>query len=94
MASDGGIPEIPPEGFPPAILALLLRIVAFGEPPPGADRTMTTRSPEQRWFTVMSVTTLVIPGLFLAARIYTKVVLVRSLEPADCKSQRLELGLY
>lgn len=53
--------------------------------PPGADTTMTTNGPDQVWFTVTAATCVTTTALFLILRLYTRLVIVRSLEVADCK---------
>ncbi|KAF2692290.1 hypothetical protein K458DRAFT_326288 [Lentithecium fluviatile CBS 122367] len=51
--------------------------------PPGADRTMTLDGPDQFWYLLVAIMCIAIPGVFLLIRIYTKAVIVRSLEVAD-----------
>jgi hypothetical protein len=53
--------------------------------PKGADMTMTTDGPDQIWFLVVAITCIATSGLFLMVRIYTKLAVVRSFEPADCE---------
>jgi hypothetical protein len=53
--------------------------------PPGADRTMTLDGPDQFWYLLVAIMCIAIPGIFLLIRVYTKAVVVRSLEVADCK---------
>lgn len=53
--------------------------------PPGADTTMTLDGPGQVWYLVTAICCIAVPGLFLIARIYTKLGIVRMLEAADCK---------
>jgi hypothetical protein len=65
----------------------LLRMIAFtpGSIPPGANRNMTVDGPDQFWYLLVAIMCISIPGLFLLARIYTKAVVVRRLEVADCE---------
>src|SRR5688500_11681042 len=67
------------------MLELLLRMPAL-KAPAGADKTMTTSGPDQVWYLVVAITCIAVPGLFLAIRIYTKISIVRKIEPADCKT--------
>jgi hypothetical protein len=53
--------------------------------PPGATRNMTVDGPDQFWYLLVAIMCISIPGLFLLARIYTKAIVVRRLEMADCK---------
>lgn len=59
--------------------------------PPGADKTMTLDGPDQFWYLLVAIMCIAIPGLFLLIRIYTKAVIVRSFEVADCESSGAEL---
>jgi hypothetical protein len=71
-----------PPGVDP--MEMLLNMPALQPAPPGADTTMTTDGPDQVWYLVVAITCIAVPGLFLLIRIYTKLVIVRSLELADC----------
>ncbi|KAF1928618.1 uncharacterized protein M421DRAFT_5081 [Didymella exigua CBS 183.55] len=44
---------------------------------------MTAEGPDQIWFLVAAIVCIAIPGLFLMLRVYTRLVIVRCLEPAD-----------
>jgi hypothetical protein len=68
-------------------LEFMLRLPALAAPP-GADTTMTMSGPDQIWFLVVAITCIAIPGIFLILRIYTKLSIVRSFEPADCKNHQ------
>ena len=46
---------------------------------------MTTDGPDQVWFLVVAILAIAIPGLCLILRVYTRLAIMRSLEPADCK---------
>jgi hypothetical protein len=52
---------------------------------PGADTTMTTKSPEQAWFVVTAVLCTTLPTLFLAMRVYTRLRIIKGLELVDCE---------
>lgn len=53
--------------------------------PKGADTTMTTDGPDQVWFLIVTILCIVIPGLFLMLRVYTRLAIMQCLEPADCQ---------
>lgn len=69
-----------------AVLELLLRAPAL-KAPAGSDKTMTTSGPDQVWYLVVAILCIAVPGIFLAIRIYTKISIVRKIEPADCKAK-------
>lgn len=83
FAQAGGAGGTIPPGVDP--MEFLLDMPALQNPPPGADLTMTTDGPDQVWYLVVAITCIAVPGLFLMIRMYTKLVIVRSLELADCK---------
>lgn len=80
-----------PEGLqiPPGMDArqFMLSLPALGpdQIPRGSDTRMTTSGPDQIWFPVVAIICVVIPSLFLILRIYTRLAIVRCLEPADCE---------
>lgn len=80
-----------PEGFqiPPGVDARQFLLSLPGLPPDqipkGSDTTMTTTGPDQVWLTVVAIVCIVIPTIFLILRIYTRLAIVRSFEPADCE---------
>ena len=61
--------------------------------PKGADTTMTTDGPDQVWFLVVAIICIAVPGLFLILRVYTRMAIMRCLEPADCKYDQVVLVL-
>lgn len=83
MASLAQVAQELPPGMDP--MEFLLGMPALQPAPPGADLTMTTDGPDQVWYLVVAITCIAIPGLFLLIRMYTKLAIVRMLEPADCK---------
>ena len=74
-----------PPGMDQRQFLLSLPAMDSDQIPPGENRTMTPHGPDQVWFLVTAVTCVVVPGLFLILRLYTKLAIVRSLELADCK---------
>jgi hypothetical protein len=46
---------------------------------------MTTNSPDQVWYLVVAIVCAAVPTLFWLLRMYTRRIVVSSLEPADCK---------
>jgi hypothetical protein len=46
---------------------------------------MTTDGPDQIWYLVVAIICIAIPGLFLILRVYTRLAIMRCLEPADCE---------
>ncbi|KAF2108115.1 hypothetical protein BDV96DRAFT_531169 [Lophiotrema nucula] len=71
-----------PGGWTMAPLEVILMSPALAAPP-GADTRMTTNGHDQVWYLVTAITCVAIPGLFLIARIYTKLGIVKMLESAD-----------
>jgi flagellar biosynthesis protein FliP len=76
--------EAPP-GMDPMQYLLSLPALASSQIPEGADTNMTTNSPDQVWYLVVAIVCAAVPTLFWLLRMYTRLVIVRSLEPADCK---------
>lgn len=76
--------QIPP-GVDQRQFMLSLPALGPDQIPRGADTTMTLDGPDQVWFLVVAIICIAIPGLFLIVRIYTRLAVVRSLEPADCE---------
>ena len=92
--------QVIPDGIesltiPPGVdrMAFLLALPAFlpESVPMGADRTMTLDGPDQFWYLLVAIMCIAIPGLFLLVRIYTKAVVVRTFEVADCESSTADL---
>ena len=89
--------QLIPEGLhiPPGVDArqFLLSLPALGadQIPDGADIVMTTDGPDQVWFLVVAIICITVPGLFLILRVYTRLVIMRCLEPADCECDSSEL---
>ena len=52
--------------------------------PPGVERHMSTRSPEQVGVYICSVLVAVVPGILLCLRLYTKVRILRRTDLTDC----------
>jgi hypothetical protein len=75
--------QIPP-GVDPRQFILSLPALSPDQIPKGADTTMTTDGPDQVWFLVVAILAIAIPGLCLILRVYTRLAIMRSLEPADC----------
>jgi hypothetical protein len=75
--------------IPPNVDArsFILSLPALGpdQVPDGADTTMTTNGPDQVWFLVVAIICIAIPGIFMMLRLYTRLAIMRCLEPADCK---------
>jgi flagellar biosynthesis protein FliP len=76
--------EVPP-GMDPVQYLLSLPALASSQIPEGADTNMTTNSPDQVWYLVVAIVCAAVPTLFWLLRMYTRLIVVRSLEPADCK---------
>jgi flagellar biosynthesis protein FliP len=76
--------EVPP-GMDPMQYLLSLPALASSQIPEGADTNMTTNSPDQVWYLVVAIVCAAVPTLFWLLRMYTRLIVVRSLEPADCK---------
>jgi hypothetical protein len=76
--------EAPP-GMDPMQYLLSLPALAPAQIPEGADTKMTTDSPDQMWFLVVAIVCAAVPTLFWLLRMYTRLIVVRCLEPADCK---------
>lgn len=76
--------EIPP-GVDARQFLLSLPALSADQIPRGADSTMTTDGPDQVWFLVVAIICIAIPGLFLILRVYTRLAIMRCLEPADCE---------
>lgn len=87
------MPQLIPEGLqiPPGVDArqFLLSLPALGpdQIPKGADTTMTTNGPDQIWYLVVAIICIAVPGLFLILRVYTRLAIMRCLEPADCECE-------
>lgn len=79
--------QIPP-GMDPIEFYLQLPAMGREQIPPGSDTTMTTNGPDQVYFLIVAATCTVVPALFLAMRVYTRLVIFKSLEIADCESIR------
>jgi hypothetical protein len=85
------MPQLIPEGLqiPPGVDArqFLLSMPAMSpdQIPRGADMTMTPDGPDQIWFLVVAIICIAVPGLFLILRVYTRLAIMRCLEPADCE---------
>ncbi|KAF3031147.1 hypothetical protein E8E11_000247 [Didymella keratinophila] len=83
------MPQLIPEGLhiPPGVDArqflLSLPAMSLDQIPRGADTTMTTDGPDQVWFLVVAIICIAVPGLFLMLRVYTRLAIMRCLEPAD-----------
>lgn len=82
-----GIPpgvQIPP-GMDQRQFLLSLPALGADQIPKDADTTMTLDGPDQVWFLVVAIICIAIPGLFLILRVYTRLAIMRCLEPADCE---------
>ena len=95
------IPEglVIPPGVDPRQFSLSLPAMGPDQIPKGADTKMTTDGPDQVWFLVVvalffissSIICIAVPGLFLILRVYTRMAIMRCLEPADCEYDTAEL---
>lgn len=75
--------QIPP-GVDARKFILALPAMSPDQIPEGADTAMTTDGPDQVWFLVVAILCIATPGLFLILRVYTRLAIMRCLEPADC----------
>lgn len=87
------IPEglVIPPGVDPRQFSLSLPAMGPDQIPKGADTKMTTDGPDQVWFLVVAIICIAVPGLFLILRVYTRMAIMRCLEPADCEYDTAEL---
>jgi hypothetical protein len=74
-----------PAGMDPLVFYLQLPAMSPTQAPKGADLAMTTTGPDQVWFLVVAITCIVVPALFLALRVYTRLAIVGSFQMADCE---------
>ncbi|CAO2658585.1 Nn.00g063080.m01.CDS01 [Neocucurbitaria sp. VM-36] len=74
--------QVPPRMNP---VDFYLQLPAMGpaQIPPGSDTRMTTSGPDQVWYQVVAVMCITIPAFFLMLRVYTRVVIFKSLELVD-----------
>lgn len=68
--------------MPPAVIQKILAMPAM-EPPPGADTQI--QPPDFKWYLLCVVLCMAISGIFIALRAYTKLVVVKQVDAADCK---------
>lgn len=57
---------------------------ALKTPPGVISRFPTTHSDEQAWFYVSATLSVVVPGILLLLRLYTKLRIVRKADMTDC----------
>ena len=60
-----------------------------GRTPPGVVPHLTNSSEDQKWYYVGVVTCLVIAGIFVVLRFYTKLRIIRRTDLSDCKLARI-----
>jgi hypothetical protein len=54
-------------------------------PPPGVAPVFSRTSPDQKWYFICVPLFTIIPGLFMTLRFYTKIMIVRKVNWADCE---------
>ena len=64
-----------------------LQKAALGTPPGVISLFPTTHSGAQKWFYVAVTLSVVVPGILLLLRLYTKLRVVRKLDWTDCSTQ-------
>lgn len=77
-----------PPGMDARQFILSLPALGADQIPRGADTTMTANGPDQIWFLAVAIACIAVPGLFLILRVYTRLAIMRCLEPADCECRR------
>lgn len=68
--------------MPPEVIRAMLAMPAM-EAPPGADNQL--RGPDYKWYLICIIVCMTTSGIFIIMRAYTKLVVVKHVDAADCE---------